>query len=234
MEYSIDSGYFEFSRSVSVTRGEAIRVIECYRDLVVSIGRGMVGRSTVDDVLAIVFSERETGEAMVDGLFVARVDIGGIPDIEGEGLAGVRERKRLRLGFAEEGPFGAVGVATGAPIGELHPVEREVGVLELGAPGIDHAGEDFAVGFGLVGVGLALIPDGAAEGVGGEGGDHGVVEHQCMVFGAGSPRRVGLLVLLGPASHVATFSWSAATRLAMPREATAWWEVEAARSERSS
>ena len=97
----------------------------------------------------------------------------GFADIDGDGHAGVRDGEGLEHGFADEG-----AEAGGFEAGELDPGEGEVGA-PLGAPVFDEEGELGAVEGGFFEGGavvLALIPDGAAKGVGEEGGDHAVVE----------------------------------------------------------
>ena len=79
----------------------------------------------------------------------------------------------------------ALGVADGSPVfaggGEVRDLdveEGEVALMPLGAPVGDEGGEEAAVERGAVegAVGLALIPEDAFDGVGGERGDHAVVE----------------------------------------------------------
>ncbi len=109
---------------------------------------------------------------------VARVYVVGVADVDGDGHAGVRRgahRERLRL--AQLGPLAVNRVPRARlPVGELHEVEGEVAEVPGRAPVADHGGEEGAVLLGAAGVRLALIPDGAADGVGRERREHRVVE----------------------------------------------------------
>ena len=84
--------------------------------------------------------------------------------------------ERLRLGFAEEGVGRATRITGIFVVGEVDPVERKVALAEVRAPCSDHRRETCMIFGGAVGIALALIPEGAAEGVGREGVDHTVVK----------------------------------------------------------
>ena len=101
------------------------------------------------------------------------MDVADVTDINDDRLTGVGQGEGLGLGFAEEGPAGIGGVLV---VGQLHPIEGEVALAELSAPAGDHRGEERVVLVGFAGVAFTLIPDGAAQGVGDERGDHAVVQ----------------------------------------------------------
>ena len=127
-----------------------------------------------DDIFAEDDVAGEEREAFAYGLFVGGVDVVLVADVDGDGHAGVDEVEGAALGVAEEAPvfFGAVEG------GDLREEEGEVALTPLGAPVLDHGGEEAAVEGRAVegGVGFALVPDDSADGERGEGGDHGVVE----------------------------------------------------------
>ena len=127
-----------------------------------------------DDVFAEDDAAGEEGETLAYGLFIGGVDVVLAADVDGDGHAGVDEVEGSALGVAEEAPvfFGAVEG------GDLDEEEGEVSLAPLGAPVLDHGGEEAAVESRAIegGVGFTLVPDDSADGERGEGGDHGVVE----------------------------------------------------------
>ena len=114
------------------------------------------------------------------------MDIGAVEsEFSDDGLFDVGELAEAGLGFAEEGPEGAVG---GVDAGELDLVEGEVGVVERFPPGGDEGLEDVVLvvgeaiavpcvgAGGELGGGVALVPDDAAEAEGDDVFHAGFVE----------------------------------------------------------
>ena len=129
----------------------------------------------VDDFLAIGLGPRRQGEPITDGAFRRRVDIVFAANVGDDGHAGVLELQRHGLGLPQFGP----GAFLPGDLGErrqLHEVEGEVRVLELGPPAFDHAGMERAIFVTGPAVAFALIPDRPFDAVIQQGMQHAVVE----------------------------------------------------------
>lgn len=134
--------------------------------------------AAVGDLQSVVAGEGESGEALGDVAFVFGVDVIGFAEVDDDGLAAVfDDLLGFGLAFAEFGP-GAIGGFGGLrfEVGELNPVEREIALFPFLAPVFDHEGEEVGVFGSAIGVGLALIPDGAFDAVADEGEEDTVVE----------------------------------------------------------
>ncbi len=141
-------------------------------------GDGFEFGAAVGDLQSVVAGEGEAGEALGDVAFVFGVDVIGFAEVDDDGLAAVFDGVLgFGLAFAEFGP-GAVGWGGDFrfEVGELDPVEGEVALFPFFAPVFDHEGEEVGVFGGAVGIGLALIPDGAFDAVADEGEEDTVVK----------------------------------------------------------
>jgi len=104
------------------------------------------------------------------------MDIAGFAQFDGDGHAGVGHLEGLEHLLANPGPTALGRLFLGShEIGQLHPGEGEL-VAPVGPPVADHGGQLQAVGLSPTGIGFALIPDGAPNGIGTKRGDHAVVE----------------------------------------------------------
>ena len=137
---------------------------------------GIIYGAGVCDIFAVNEVLGGEGEALADLPFPGGMDVSRITEVDGDGHGGIGKRERGALSFARFGPVGVAGGVHGALVArQLHEVEGEVAAPE-GAPIADEAGEEVAILDGAVGVAFALIPEGAADGEGGEGENHAAVE----------------------------------------------------------
>jgi hypothetical protein len=127
----------------------------------VAVDFGACGQRTADrgDVFAIDVAERPEGEALADVLLVLRMNILRIPEVDGDGHAGLGQRERLQHGFTHAGPT----FAGRGEVGELRPREGHF-VLPKRAPARDELRELLVVEAGIaVGIAFALIPKHATQ-----------------------------------------------------------------------
>src|ERR1700683_1583773 len=112
-----------------------------------------------------------------DFLFVAGVDVGGFADVDGDDHRGVGNRQGLGLLVAQLGPMVGLGLCVGDVIvGKLHEEKWEIALAPMLTPIGDERSEGMVIGFRMVGVGFALIPGDAADGVAEDGVDHAIEE----------------------------------------------------------
>ena len=91
MELAVGTGQLEGAGRGSVGGREALVVIEADTDRMFFDGGERESGACIHDVVTMEAGEGEAGETVADGLFVTRVNVDGITDVDGEGLAGVRE-----------------------------------------------------------------------------------------------------------------------------------------------
>ncbi len=200
---SLDAGFgpvpgVSFTEDLEVLEGAAVAGLQTAADVVevdadgVSLDGGGFVEGAAEDggVAVVVLGEGPEGEAAADFLLVLGVDVVLLADVVGddEAAAGEGEGGEV-LGFLELHPgvvlagLGGGGLAVSVA-GELDDVEGKLAV-PAGAPVVDHGGEELLVLEGAALIGLALVPDGAFDGVGDEGGDHAVEEDGGVVGGLG-------------------------------------------------
>src|SRR5262245_5302563 len=95
------------------------------------------------------------------------MNISTFADVDDHGLAGFWQLvERHGLSFTQLSPR-AIGWLRFLfhEIGQLHPIEREVALLPVFAPRLNHEWEHIAILVGATRVRLALVPDSAADGV---------------------------------------------------------------------
>ena len=112
------------------------------------------------------------------------MDVIRFAQAEGHGEAGIGAGgDGAALALAQTGPTALLRLGAGFhEVGELHDDEGQQGLTEQLAPGGNQRGEFLLVEDGAVGVGLALVPHGTGEGVGGEGREHTVVGCRCHIL----------------------------------------------------
>ena len=126
-------------------------------------------------VLAVDLRAGEPREAQADLALVARVDVGGVTDVERDDHARSRHREALALGLAELHP-------AAAQRGQLHVEERQLGLPERAPPVGDQRLDALARASSARGrarvperrVGLTLVPHDAAQPEAREGPDAGL------------------------------------------------------------
>jgi branched-chain amino acid transport system substrate-binding protein len=124
------------------------------------------------------------GQPMADGLLLLGVNVLLVAQVGDDGLAGVFQLQGQRLGFAQLGPVALLDRLDLHERRELDEEEREVALLPVVTPVLDHQAHQVGVEVGPARVRFALVPDRAAHGVRHERGDHGVVKRA---------RRIGVL-----------------------------------------
>ncbi len=135
--------------------------------------------------------EREQGEPLADVLLVARVDVLLLADVDRYGHAGVRQGKRARLGLAHGCETAVRGLRLRQVVrSELDEVEGEIAATPVFAPVLDQRLLQRRIKLAGSDIGLALIPDRAAQAVGNEGSDHPIEKHRGVVLVL---HRVGML-----------------------------------------
>jgi len=171
----------------------ATHVVEEDPDRVTLGALRCIHRPRVNDVLIVGRAQRPKGQAQTDGLFVLRVDVRGVADLNGDRETALRIIEgRHGLGFAEFGPGGLGGLLLNREeVGELDDDEGEVALTPTLAPVLNHGRQQAAILPGARSVGLALIPGGALDGHGDDRVDHGVEEVARAPVVVGAGRRAG-------------------------------------------
>ena len=110
--------------------------------------------------MIVVLRESPKREAFADVLFVLRVDVSSISDVDNDSHASFRESQRTTLSFTNWAPATTFRFVSGVlEVGELNPVEGKVFVIEGRAPSFHEPFLEVIVAESITGVGFTLIPD---------------------------------------------------------------------------
>ncbi len=177
LEKAIAAGDLEMRERFAIACGEAAGgVVELHTDGgAFDAVAGVERTAGVDVGLAVGLCHGPEREAAGDFFFLRGMDVRHLADVADDGHAGVRDVEALCLRLPElrEDLRLLSAVLEG---GDLHEVERQLGLLEHAAPGGEQGLFLVGINEAFIVVRLALIPDGAAEGEGHERMDHGMVE----------------------------------------------------------
>ena len=130
-------------------------------------------RTLADEVaMAIVVVQGMEGKAAGYGMLVEGMFVGGIAHVDSHRLPRMGKGAGRSLCIAQSGK---VVLGRGDEVGQLHPVEWQLRTLTSLSPAVNHGREEVAVFAGALGIGFALIPDDALDGIGSHGGDHTII-----------------------------------------------------------
>ena len=125
-------------------------------------------------VVSVVLGQGPEGEALADVLLVGRVDVVHRGDVRGHGHTGMGNLERFQLGLPDPGQ--GLGIPVAVVEGrELNEVEGKVGLFPYAPPSRDEGLHLLMIEHAFPVVGFPLVPKGSLDGIGEQGGDHGIV-----------------------------------------------------------